>query len=430
MKILLINPPKVIDIEMKYVITDAVLYNVPPLNLQYLYSYLSPYHDVYILDMAAEDIDIKDINTYIEKYKPDIVGMTAMFMDYSNVYKMAKLIKELNKDIVIVIGGISASIYIYETLQFKYIDYVISGTGQIPFLKLCNELSKGKFKNDIENVFTKENYTQNKLGYFKYENFDDYPTPNRIVNKHLYTYALTSTTLGCPNRCHFCSSYKTIVLRKPESIIKELIEIYELGIKSVMFFDELFIYSNERVKQICDLIIDSGIKLQWTARGRIDSINKELLDIMKKAGCTSIGTGIESGTERILKRMNKHITLEQIKQSVKLMKNADIQCLAGFMVGYPSETKEEILETINFAKNLNLDGYSFYITTVLPGTMLYKEWQKNNNYYGDTISDFIINLSKDINSDIALYYKFASDLFTPNTLRNFIKLAFFTVKNI
>jgi radical SAM superfamily enzyme YgiQ (UPF0313 family) len=438
MKLLLINPPK--ELEIAFAVPDdyevKARSNQPPLGIMYLYSYLCNKFDVSILDMNVEESSIGSIDSCLEKHKPDLVGITCVVSRWETVIELSKRIKAFDKKIQIVVGGVNPSLYTYETLQCMSIDYVVRGFGQEPLLALCQNFSPDTIQNSVENCFTRENYKTNIPGTFSFGNVDDYPLPDRsilpaknYILPHCPDNPTTSmiSSCGCPFACHFCQgrTFKPVIMRDVNNVVAEMEEIQKLGIKSIMFQDELFTASDARIKEICSLILEKNINLHWSVRARGTPLKAESLELMRKAGCFNIHMGIESGNSRILKKMNKRITVEQAKESIRRINEAGIFSSASFMLGYPTETKEEILETIDFAASTNLHNCQFYITIPPPRTVLYKEWQKNTGYVGDIFSQFVLDpKSVDLNNMIA------SDIFTKQEMDEFVSVAFSKTNNL
>jgi radical SAM superfamily enzyme YgiQ (UPF0313 family) len=437
MKILLINPPK--EQEFALFVPDdyntKARSNQPPLGLLYLYSYMKDDFDISILDMNAKEMKISQIGDILNSYKPDIIGISCVIAKWITVRDLAKQIK-IHGSIPIVVGGVNPSLYPYETLNCKEIDYVISGFGQIPFKKLCFNIKNNKNTNNIENCYTRSNCTNKIIGSFNFVNIDDFPIPDRnILPINDYTVPFfpenpsTSmiTSLGCPYTCGFCAckNFKPVKLRTPENIVNEMKNIQELNIRSILFQDELFTMSTNRINSICSLIVKKDIKLNWTVRSRASLINEDSLKLMKKAGCFNIHMGIESGTDRILKEMNKNLTIKQIREAVNMIKKIGLSCSASFMLGYPNETEQEIMETINFAEELKLNNCQFFMTMPEPNTELYNNLYKKGKYTGDIYSQFTMNPDK-----INLKNNIASELFSREELINFINIGYSRTNNL
>jgi radical SAM superfamily enzyme YgiQ (UPF0313 family) len=167
----------------------------------------------------------------------------------------------------------------------------------------------------------------------------------------------------------------------------------DLGFKEIHISDDCFNTDMERAKEICRLIIKAGLKFPWsTISGiRVDKVDKELLSLMRKAGCYRVVFGLESGDERILKNINKGITLAQAAFAVKTAKEAGLEVLGYLMIGLPGETEESMRKTIDFALTLDLDIAKMAITVPLPSTPLYNEWLKEGFIKEAAWSKFNLN---------------------------------------
>lgn len=443
MKILLIAPPKEKEIAITVLedYNSKARSNFPPLGLLYLYSFLSTKHNVSIVDMNGLEMTISDIVSIIKEHKPDLVGISCVINKWLAVVDMAKLIKQTDKNIHIAVGGPNPSIYPYETLRCREIDYVISGFGQIPFMELCNQLERGGYKGNIKNCYTKDDCSPDTKGNFSYVEIDKFPLPDRTATPiNLYNapfcpenpFTTMVSSLGCPGQCAFCpcKNYKPIQIRKPECVVNEMESIQKLGIRSIMFQDELFTMSAQRVKDICTLLLERNIKLHWTIKSRAnyitkDYVNSGYLELMKKAGCFNIHLGIESGTDRILKKMKKGITTAQVIETVKMIKGSGLSCTASFMLGYLDETEEEIHDTINFAINLGLDNCQFFITMPEPLTELYDELKEERKYADNIYSKFTLEREPKI-----LKGNIASQKFSREEMAIFLKEAYSRTKNL
>lgn len=433
MKILLINPPKEKEFAL-FVLDDynkKARSNQVPLGLLYLHAYLKDLHEVKIVDMNALEMPIYKISHEIGLFHPDIIGITCVIAKWLTVKALAKEIKWYNSNINVVLGGVNPSLYPWETLQCPDIDYVVPGFGQKPFEKLCNRLEQ-----DSKYYYTKTNCKTKRKGSFKFEDVDEYPMPDRgilPIDDYCMPFfpenPVTSmvTSMGCPYKCHFCAckNFSPVILRETSNIIKEMKQIESIGINGILFNDELFTMNTKRIKDICSAILSENIKLCWSVRSRANLIDRESLELMKKAGCFNIHLGIESGTDRILSSMKKGITLKTIRESVAMIKSVGLSVTASFMMGYPDETGIEIWKTIAFAKELELNNSQFFIVQPEPRTELYEEVKAVKNLPDDIYSEFTLNPdSVDLKNNIA------SNIFNKKELEVFLKIAYSQTDNL
>ncbi len=196
----------------------------------------------------------------------------------------------------------------------------------------------------------------------------------RIPLAKRHPFAEVVTSLGCPYSCAFCTAgaygYRT---RDVEGVVEELKMLSGMGVKELLFQDPTFTINTERVKAICRGITDNGLDFTWSCNGDIKALDEEKIKHMRAAGCHTISVGIESGSDEILKKYSKPITVESIKAGVALMNRYRIRVLGYFIVGLPGDDRESILKTIDLARRLNLDYASFAIATPDIGTRLRAE---------------------------------------------------------
>jgi len=221
-------------------------------------------------------------------------------------------------------------------------------------------------------------------------NLDDLPLPmHHLLPLDKYrtavldgSYQFIVTSRGCTAGCVYCIkhvSYQAgLRLRSPENVVAEIEMLVKLGVKNIHMYADLFTANRDQVMGICKLIIDRGIKIGFTANSRVDYVDKEMLQMMAKAGCTVLSWGIESANEEILKKARKGTVPERARQSVTWAKEAGIRNLGYFIVGLPGETRETIQETIDFSKTLPLDLAIFHIAAPYPGTPFFFMVMENN----------------------------------------------------
>jgi len=221
-------------------------------------------------------------------------------------------------------------------------------------------------------------------------NLDDLPLPmHHLLPLDKYrtavldgSYQFIVTSRGCTAGCIYCIkhvSYQAgLRLRSPENIVAEIEMLVALGVKNIHMYADLFTANRDQVIGLCNLLIERKIKIGFTANSRVDYVDKEMLDLMAKAGCTVLSWGIESANEEILKKARKGTTAERARQSVTWAKKAGIRNLGYFIIGLPGETKETIQETIDFSKTLPLDLAIFHIAAPYPGTPFFFMVMENN----------------------------------------------------
>ena len=443
MKVLLIQPPNKEEVMTGLYPKDYASKArsvFPPLGLLSLASYLKKRHDVVVLDMILAGQTVSDLPAILKNIKPDMVGVTAIIGLWSSALGIFKEIKKLDPSIHTVVGGPNATYFTEETFCHKEIDYLIVGNGQKPLMELCDRLEKGKTGEGIENCFVQGiSYSRYDVVYSNKYGLDKFPFPDRTFTPYMqYTVPFCPenpsttmiTSMGCPYRCAFCTTDRPpVMIRTTEKIIEELEAIQKLGIKSVLFQDELFTVNKKRVKEVCEALIYRNIRLHWTIKARIDGIQPWMPGLMKKAGCFNIHFGIESGNDNTLIRMKKGYTSDDIKKTVSLIKNAGISVTGNFMLAYPGEREEDVLQTIDFARALDLNISQFSLTIDSPGSELFEDAIKVGRRTHNYLSEYVKHPDPD-NSDLPTALFSASDKFSEDELHAFLEKAYASTKTL
>jgi len=237
------------------------------------------------------------------------------------------------------------------------------------------------------------------------ENLDKLPFPARHLTPYKKYSSLLAkrnpvttifTSRGCPFKCSFCARPhlgKKFRVQSAQRVVDELEECTKMGIHEFLFYDDTFTVNKQRVMDICQEIVRRKLKIGWDIRTRVDTIDEEMVKQLKKAGCQGIHYGVEAGTEKVLKVLNKNITLKQAKEAFNFTRKHKVPILAYFMIGNPTETKEDIYETFRVARSLNPDYVHMTILTPFPGTEIYLEGLKKGIIKKDYWKEFARNPS-------------------------------------
>lgn len=404
LKILLLNPPN----ENEIIANDAKFTREhggfsPPLGLGYIASYLEKMtpHRIYFLDCQAEEVNYDKLCAILLCRHYDIIGITCLTLCLYDVKKTIQLIKSIKKDTLIIAGGPHATIYPEETLKLGA-DKVVIGEGERAM---------------IDAISSPDTYfTQIATDYLNI-----LPFPARVARELYYSIlsdrVTTSmiTSRGCPYQCNFCdrpAMGKRFRERSAVNVADEIEECLEQGIEEINMYDDTFTINRNRVFEICDEIEKRGLKFSWDIRARVNTVDYEMLKRLRKVGCIRIRMGVESGTQKVLDILNKNITLEQAENAFKWAKSAGMETFAYFMIGNPTERKEDIDETYSFSRRLKADYAQFTILTPFPATKLYTDWLAKHDT--DIWEDFATNPKRDFTPP------FWDEYFTLSELRDML----------
>lgn len=375
----------------------------PPLGIGYIASYLRKYGKYSYIIKIVDGNCYRDIFKGICKFNPDLIGFTALSPQIKEAIDLSWQIRNWNKEIIQVIGGIHVSAMPEGTLSEGAFDIGILGEGEQTFCELVDLFSKNKLSKDtlkaIKGVCFKNNGTFYCTPWREeIADLDIIPPPARDLfdMKHYLSYnllirGLTGSRIttvmgsrGCPFNCTFCSSkiiFKGVRQFSPKYIINEIKDlIKQYHIKAIFFTDDTFTINKERIKSLCNLLIEEGFsrKIKWDVQGRANLITWDdlgLLQLMKKAGCVQIDYGFETGSQRILDMLKKGgVAIDDNKRAIEVTKKAGLQVMGTFMLGNPGETENDLRQTKDFiVRNLDkIDYFQTLISTPYPGTELYE----------------------------------------------------------
>jgi anaerobic magnesium-protoporphyrin IX monomethyl ester cyclase len=399
--------------------SDAPWYlgkKLPPLGLSYVAGALEKAgFPVHVLDNYMLKKPIDEVKELVKNLNPEIVGITCGSATFRRCVETAKAVKEALPSCKIVVGGWHASYVPDSILEIPEIDYVVMGEGEQAMVELATRLtdkSKGLADNadiTILGVGYKKNgqAIKNTPQYIK--DLDQVPFPARhLLPMELYDRTIEflsvkpadtmSIVRGCPFNCAFCETKKlwgnTCRTFSPNRVVDEIQYLQEkYNSKGIYFINDNFTIKKKVTEEICDIIKKRNLDVRWACDTRPDLISQELLRKMHYAGCETIWFGVESGSPKILERLNKRITIEQITQAVKLCRKEHIQVACSFIMGIPGETVADMEDSLKFALKLDPDWCRFNIYVAYPDSVLYEEVKQNKLY--DREEDFLLYVKTD-----------------------------------
>ncbi|MBU2575017.1 MAG: B12-binding domain-containing radical SAM protein [Elusimicrobia bacterium] len=349
-------------------------------------------HSAIIIDLNLVDSPMEYLKEQITRFNPDYAGITFTTPLFYEMAKISELIKTMNPRIIVMGGGAHASSLPEDTLNDSSLDIVAVQEGDLTLLDVVD----GKKLNSIDGIYYREGSKIIKNPARKYiEDLDmlPYPAWNLFdLSKYKTTRLLArknpvawlETSRGCVFGCTYCNKSvfgRTFRVKSPARVVDEMEHLLKSGFKEIHIADDMFTTDIERAKTICREIITRKMKVPWVSVTgiRVHPFDEELAGLMKKAGCYRILFGIESGNQLILDNIKKNITLEQVRNAVKICKKARLETFGAFMLALPGETEKTMQNTIDFAVELDVDLAKVTITTPLPATPLYNELQKKGN---------------------------------------------------
>jgi anaerobic magnesium-protoporphyrin IX monomethyl ester cyclase len=411
---------------------DRSVFRFPPLGLSYIAAYLQQAgHTVRLLDCTF--LDRPEAMQLALQANAALAGIYCMVSMTDDCFWFARQLREHCR--LLVAGGPLPTCGPEPFLE--HFDVVVRGEGEQTMLELLGAFEDGAGLEAVPGIVfhshgvlgasrartsdvlqtseswsrrngevPKQQYTYTAPRPFT-QDLDNLPFPARELlpnqsyiqyGRQKYGYAITTvmSTRGCPYRCEFCSnvvfggSYRE---RSPHNVIDEIEAALGFGYDRISFADDVFTMKRSRVVEICQEILRRGLRFEWECLGRADAMDYPTAMAMREAGCRRIFFGIESGDERILELMGKHITLEQARQAVEAAHRAGLEVGAFFILFYPGDTDETVLNTLRFATRLPLDYLGLSMPYPLPGTALYerikqqinRSWRPEESLFGSHV---------------------------------------------
>ena len=337
--------------------------------------------EVRILDLAVFPYSKAMLRSVLEDFQPAMVGATAVTIVFDSAMEVLAQVKELDPDILTVMGGPHVSFCAEETLRaFPVVDFIVLREGEETVVDLANAATNGRDWDRIPGLVYRDGPDIRNTGLRGYvQDVEHLPRPARHLlplgrYRALGLPITMTTSRGCPFNCIFCVGRNMVGQKvrywSPLKVVDEIEHLGTLNFLQINIADDLFTANKKHCHAICDEIIRRNIQTQWSSFARVDTVTPELLAKMKKAGCTGLLFGVESANARILEIINKKITTRQVEDAVKMCVDAGITPCASFILGLPGETPESMVESQEFGEKLKHLGasYGFHFLAPFPGT--------------------------------------------------------------
>jgi radical SAM superfamily enzyme YgiQ (UPF0313 family) len=406
-EIIFITPPYD-RIAPGYEFVKAVTNQSPSLGLLHLAAEVREFgYRPSIIESDIFNLAVDDVVKKITAVKPKFIGITLFTVGVWSAAEISRKVKALLPDTIIIVGGPHISSMGPETMQrFPEFDIAIVGEGEEALVQLLHALEDGTDLGKVPALCYMEGKSVrqtpslpidkvlDRLPMPAWDLLPEFPGayPAAVYDFPRLPVATISASRGCPFHCKFCdtSTFGARVRAYSPERVFEMIQHLQskYGVRHIQFVDDLFLASKLRTKKLCELLINNSIGITWSCTARVDTVKPDILKLMKEAGCWEISFGLESGSNEILRSMNKSVDIARSEQAIKWTAAAGIRTKGLFILGYPGETSETIEITKRFIQRLPITIMNLTKFTPYPGSPIYKElyganirddhWQKMN----------------------------------------------------
>jgi radical SAM superfamily enzyme YgiQ (UPF0313 family) len=345
-------------------------------------------HDVAMLDLMSEKNSQSALQETIEGFRPDIIGISVRNIDDQNM-ENPRFLLDRAKEIVcgcrslskakIVLGGAGYSIFPESALSFLGADMGIQGEGEVAFPALIGRMEQGTNLSDVCGLYLLGRGLQCKRQFVK--NLDTLPLPDidlcPLPSQKEDLWIPVQSRRGCPLDCSYCSTEtiegRMIRRHSPEAIVKWIAHCRKTGVRQFHFVDNTFNLPPSHGKAICRKLIEYGLDIRWLSILYPAHVDEELVGLMSKAGCAQVSMGFETGSERILKNLNKRFTPKGVRLISEMLSDHGIRQMGFLLLGSPGETRASVEESLSFADSLNLESLKITLgVRIYPDTALAK----------------------------------------------------------
>jgi radical SAM superfamily enzyme YgiQ (UPF0313 family) len=334
-----------------------------------------------VADFTVFPYSKNKLKSILEDFKPNWVGATSVTMTYNHAAQIIKDVKTIDNQILTVMGGPHVTFWSQEAMgQLPELDFVVLGEGERTTIELVRTAETARDWSRVKGLVYRQGAEIRQTGpREQVEDLDSLPMPAR----HLFPLGrylalgmpiTITTSRGCPYQCIFCVGRKMVGAkvryRSPEKVVDELVYLHGLNFQQINIVDDLFTASKEHCLAVCHEIRKRKLEIRWTSFSRVDTISRELLQEMKRAGCYAVSFGVETGNPDILKTIKKKITLAKVVEAANLCREVGMDVHFTFILGLPGETPETLKQTAEFSEKLKaiVGSCGFHLLAPFPGT--------------------------------------------------------------
>ena len=385
-----------VSISSSYILTKHY-YKMPSLGIGYIAAVLEENgYSVTIIDKSISPQETNCLADEILSNNPDVVGFYCFSENFKTIIEVLRIVKDKSPSTITMIGGPHVYGLPEQGIGFDWIDYSIWGEAEESFLKLLDSNFDPDVFPQIDGLIYRENGRTKINRIAIISDLDKLPLPARNLYPPLDMYKPSIlaykrlpatgiiTSRGCAHKCVFCHSGKGkfgLRFHSADYVLEEMKQLKrDFGINELVLFDDTFLINEPRALEICEGIMREGLDLSWSMNARVNNINKDVLKILKRAGCWMIQLGVESGNRDILKTIKKGITLKRAEEACRLAYDEGFVVKTYFILGHPNETEDTINDTIKFMTRLPSHYASINFMTPFPGTELWDIAEKYGTF--------------------------------------------------
>lgn len=342
-------------------------------------------HQVEVLDLLVSEPRKDKVEQTLALVKPDLVGITSVTMTFPMACRIASWVRNARPEAIIALGGPHVSFLPERSLrECPEADLVVRGEAEQTVLELADALERSSDLHLVRGLSFRENgQITSTPPRPLVRDLEELPQPAWDLLP-LARYRVLEgkvgvlSSRGCPYACVFCVGQRMVGhkgrFRSPQKVVDEMEWLSRRGFASIGIDDDLFTLKKSHALEVCREILSRKLHVTWHAFARVDTVNPEILRAMSEAGCTDLLYGVESGSQEVLEKIGKGITLEQVREAVRMGQKAGIRIFASFVLGLPGETRQTLSRTAQFARSLGCQ-YGFHVLAPFPGTRIWEEAQ-------------------------------------------------------